>query len=211
MITVLWQILWNYLFFCFDLKIFIYLFRIYCWSLWFFYLNFSIAVSSPPCLPDLYCSCSGMDRETSCFVVEPAPVERERERERRHSHIPVPDRESPPSRNEEKWIGFVVGLSFSPKWIGWGAGFTKRESLMRGTDKCLYFLRWQFSVPRCNAHWTERLMGKEMKLKTRSQLRRVIGKVCSNGSLWDVRPCCSCRYRPGEEEVGTISLCEGKD
>jgi hypothetical protein len=31
---------------------------------------------------------------------------------------------------------------------------------MRGTDKCLYFPRWQFSVPRCNAHRAERQMGK---------------------------------------------------
>ena len=36
-------------------------------------------------------------------------------------------------------------------------------------------------MPRCNAHRAERLMGKEMKLMTRSQLRRVIGKVCSMG------------------------------
>ena len=36
-------------------------------------------------------------------------------------------------------------------------------------------------MPRCNARRAERLMGKEMKLTTRSQLRRVIGKVCSMG------------------------------
>ena len=36
-------------------------------------------------------------------------------------------------------------------------------------------------MPRCNAHLAERLMGKEMKLITWSQLRHVIGKVCLMG------------------------------
>jgi len=65
-------------------------------------------------------------------------------------------------------------------------------------------------VPRCNGHLAERLMEKEMKFTTRSQLRRVIGKVCSNESLRNVRPCYSCRYRPDEEKACTIYLCQGK-
>lgn len=57
----------------------------------------------------------------------------------------------------------------------------RHESLMRGTDKCLYFPRWQFSVPRCNAHQAGRQMGKKMRFITRSPLRHVIGKVCLMG------------------------------
>jgi hypothetical protein len=57
-------------------------------------------------------------------------------------------------------MGFVVDLSIPLKVVGWRIGSDGRKSLKRGTDKCLYFLRWQFSVPRCNAHRAERQMGK---------------------------------------------------
>ena len=134
----------------------------------------------------------------SGFETEPALIMRER----RHSHISGPDRESPLAMTGgEMESGLWWAFYFSEThWLR--TGFDRHKPLMRGTDKCLYFPRWQFSVPRCNAHWAERLMGKEMKLKTRSQLRRVIGKVCSNGSLWNVRSCSSCRYSPDEAKGG---------
>ena len=80
----------------------------------------------------------------------------------------------------------ISGVGAEVAWIvREDVAFTFSVSVRKagGTDRCLYFPRRQFSVPRCNAHRAERLMGKEMKLKTRSQPRRVIGKVCSNGSL----------------------------
>lgn len=64
-----------------------------------------------------------------------------------------------------------------------GLALPRDESLMRGTDKCLYFPGGSFQCPvempiELKGRWE-----REMKVITRSQLRRVIGKVCSDGSL----------------------------
>ena len=77
----------------------------------------------------------------------------------------------------------MVGLSISPNVLAEGLALTGITADAGHLISVFIFHRWQFSVPRCNAHRAERLMEKEMKLTTRSQLRRVIGKVCSNGSL----------------------------
>lgn len=68
--------------------------------------------------------------------------------------------------------------------------FSKTYWLSGALISVIHSHRRQFSVPRYNAHRAERLMEKEMKLITRSQTRRVIGKVCLM--------------------AGTISLCQGK-
>ena len=59
--------------------------------------------------------------------------------------------------------------------------FSKTYWLSGALISVIHSHRRQFSVPRCNAHRAERLMEKEMKLITRSQTRRVIGKVCLMG------------------------------
>ena len=116
----------------------------------------------------------------------------------------------------EKDVAFIFrGLAGNVLWqwpkenglgFWWAYLFLWRslvEGLMRGTDKCLYFPQAAiFSAPLQCPSSLKADGKKEMKLITRSQLRRVIGKVCSNGSLWDVCPCGSCRYSADEAKGG---------